>query len=255
MFSKCIGCRDGKGLGFGIRSAFQPIVDLTTGRPYAFEALVRGTHGEAASTILSRVTDANRYAFDQACRVSAIRVAVAAGILNTDAKLSINFMPNAVYSPLACIKLTLETALETGLPTNRLIFEFTENEKLDPVHVREIVRAYRALGFTTAIDDFGAGYAGLGLLANLQADAIKLDMDLIRNIDTSLPRRQIVKSLVDLCREMNLILVAEGVETKHELSALEEIGVRYVQGYLLARPLVGKLPCVADDILRLRSAA
>ncbi|WP_156502044.1 EAL domain-containing protein, partial [Erythrobacter sp. HI0063] len=94
--------------------------------------------------------------------------------------------------PLACIKLTMETALETGLPTNRLIFEFTENERLDTDHVRSIVRAYQALGFTTAIDDFGSGHAGLGLLANLQTDAIKLDMDLIRNLDTSLARRQIV---------------------------------------------------------------
>lgn len=255
MATKCTGCRDGKGLDFGIRTAFQPIVDLTTRRPYAYEALVRGTNGETAAAILSRVTDDNRYAFDQACRVNAIREAVAAGLLDTDAKLSINFMPNAVYSPLACIKLTLETALETGLPTNRLIFEFTENEKLDPSHVRGIVRAYRALGFKTAIDDFGAGHAGLGLLANLQTDAIKLDMDLIRDLDTSLPRRQIVKSMVGLCQDMNLILIAEGVETTRELETLQDAGVRYVQGYLLARPEIGVLPPLAVDVNYMRSAA
>lgn len=254
MVSKCSGCRDGKGLDFGIRTAFQPIVDLTTGRPYAFEALVRGTNGESAGEILSRVTDDNRYAFDQACRVSAIREAVAAGLLDTDAKLSINFMPNAVYSPLACIKLTMETALETGLPTNRLIFEFTEDERLDTTHVQGIVRAYQALGFKTAIDDFGSGHAGLGLLANLQTDAIKLDMDLIRNLDTSLVRRQIVKSLVGLAEEMDLMLVAEGIETENELRALRDIGVRYVQGYLFARPQIGVLPSVGEQLSAVRLA-
>ena len=254
MVSKCSGCRDGKGLDFEIRTAFQPIIDLTTGRPYAYEALVRGFNGETAGEILSRVTDDNRYAFDQACRVNAIREAVAAGLLDTDAKLSINFMPNAVYSPLACIKLTMETALETGLPTNRLIFEFTENERLDTDHLRGIVRAYQALGFTTAIDDFGSGHAGLGLLANLQTDAIKLDMDLIRNLDTSLARRQIVKSLVGLSREMGLLLVAEGIETESELRVLEDIGVRYVQGYLFARPQIGALPYAGEQIPALRIA-
>lgn len=254
MVMKCSGCRNGESLGFGIRTAFQPIFDLTTGRPYAFEALVRGTNGESAGEILSRVTDDNRYAFDQACRVNAIREAVAAGLLDTEAKLSINFMPNAVYSPLACIKLTMETALETGLPTNRLIFEFTENERLDTDHVRGIVRAYQALGLTTAIDDFGSGHAGLGLLANLQTDAIKLDMDLIRNLDTSLARRQIVKSLVDLSREMGLLLVAEGIETQDELRVLEDIGVRYVQGYLFAQPQIGALPHVGEIVPALRAA-
>lgn len=242
MVAGCAGCRDGNDLSFEIRTAFQPIVDLETGRPYAYEALVRGRNRESAADVLALVTEDNRYAFDQACRVTAIREAVAAGLLETDAKLSINFMPNAVYSPLACIRLTLQTALETGLPANRLIFEFTENERLDTAHVREIVRAYRALGFATAIDDFGAGHAGLGLLANLQTDALKLDMDLVRNVDTCPARQQILKSMVGLCDAMDLRLIAEGVETEGELAALLNIGVRFAQGYLFARPQIGILP-------------
>ncbi len=109
MRRKCKGCRGGQDLPFSIRTAFHPIADLSTGLPYAYEALLRGSNGEGAGTILSQVTDENRYAFDQACRVNAIREAVIAGILKSDAKLSINFLPNAVYSPLACIQLTLET--------------------------------------------------------------------------------------------------------------------------------------------------
>ncbi len=142
--------------------AFQPIVDVETGLPFAYEALVRGSDGQSAASVLSSVTRENRYAFDQQCRVAAIEGAVAAGILDTDARLSINFLPNAVYSPVACIQVTLASARASGLPTERLIFEFTENEQMGDVgHVRTIVDAYRRMGFATALDDFGAGHAGL----------------------------------------------------------------------------------------------
>jgi len=253
--TKCAGCRNGDVSPFSLRIAFQPIIDLHSGRPYAYEALVRGPDGEGAESVLSQVTPENRYAFDQACRVVAIRTAVAAGILETNAYLSINFLPNAVYSPVACIQLTLKTARETGLPTERLIFEFTENEKIDPGHLRGIVSAYRAMGFQTAIDDFGAGHAGLGLLANLQTDILKLDMDLIRGIDGSLPRRLIVNSLTTLGAQMGMRVVAEGVETLEELATLRDCGVRFVQGFLFAKPQLEVLASVDADVIRLAMAA
>ena len=245
MGGGCVGCREGAGWDGAIRMAFQPIVDLETGKPFAYEALVRGPRGEPAGTVLSAVTDANRYGFDQACRVAAIREAVAAGLLDTGALLSINFLPNAVYSPVACIQLTLRTAAAVGLPTGRLLFEFTENERMaDTNHVRSIIEAYRRFGFRTAIDDFGAGHAGLGLLADLQTDVLKLDMGLVRGVDASEPRQAIVAATVALCRRLRISLVAEGVETPAELRALERLGVRLVQGYLLGRPEVGRLPPV-----------
>ncbi len=217
--------------------AFQPIVDLSTGQPFAYEALVRGSGGESAADVLSRVTSDNRYAFDQRCRVAAIEGAVAAGLLSTPARLSINFLPDAVYSPLACIQLTLRTAAACGLPTDRLIFEFTENEEMgDPTHVAGIIQTYRAMGFGTALDDFGAGYAGLSLLARFQPDFLKLDMELIRGIEDSAPRRTIVASLVGMADALGLTVIAEGVETRAELTALARLGIRYVQGFLFARP-------------------
>lgn len=225
--------------------AFQPIVDGETGLPFAYEALVRGSNGEGAGEVLSRVTPENRYAFDQQCRVAAIEGAVAAGILDTSAKLSINFLPNAVYSPLACIQLTLKTARATGFPTDRLIFEFTENEEMaDTQHISGIVESYRKMGFATAIDDFGAGYAGLGLLARFQPDLIKLDMELIRAIDTSMPRRLIVESIARLCDKLGIVIIAEGVETTAEYETLRGLGIRYIQGFLLARPAFRALPHV-----------
>ncbi|MEG3166286.1 EAL domain-containing protein [Sphingomonas sp. PB2P19] len=225
--------------------AFQPIVDLRSGLPFAYEALVRGPQGESAASVLAQVTDENRYAFDQRCRVAAIEGAVKAGILDTEARLSINFLPNAVYSPAACIQLTLKTASAAGFPTNRLIFEFTENEKMvDPAHIADIVATYRKMGFGTALDDFGAGYAGLSLLARFQPDIIKLDMDLVRGVDVSTPRRMIIESMVTLCEKLGIIVIAEGIETAAEFATLQAIGIRYVQGYSFARPGFRVLPAI-----------
>lgn len=241
----CQGCRDGAALDFQFSMAFQPIMDMETGHPFAYEALVRGPAGESAWSVLSQVTEENRYAFDQQCRVKAIDAATRAGILDGPAKLSINFLPNAVYSPLACIQLTLKTAAANGFPTHRLIFEFTENEQMaDPAHVANIVASYQKMGFGTALDDFGAGHAGLNLLARFQTDLIKLDMDLIRGLDESLPRRTIVAGVVRMCAELGIDVIAEGIETEGELAALRAIGVRYIQGYLLARPGFESLPAV-----------
>jgi EAL domain-containing protein (putative c-di-GMP-specific phosphodiesterase class I) len=252
----CSGCRDGKVLDFDFSMAFQPIVDLATLQPYAYEALIRGTRGQGALEMLSMVTDENRYAFDQRCRVKAIEIAARAGILRTPARLSINFLPNAVYSPKACIQLTLKTARALDFPADRLIFEFTENEQMmDPAHVANIIASYRAMGFGTALDDFGAGHAGLNLLARFQPDTVKLDMELIRGIDSSLSRRMIVRGILGMCEGMGLRLIAEGVETEDELAALRELGIGYAQGYLFARPGFETLPQINGAGLPARRVA
>ncbi len=241
----CQGCRDGAGLDFNFSMAFQPIVDLIDGVPFAYEALVRGPAGEGAASVLSKVSNANRYAFDQQCRVKAIECAAAAGLIETGARLSINFLPNAVYSPAACIQLTLKTAKAVAFPTERLIFEFTENEEMaEPDHVAKIIATYRQMGFGTALDDFGAGYAGLNLLARFQPDIIKLDMELVRGLDASLPRRMIVDGVVKMCKSLGVTVVAEGIETAGELETLRAIGVRYIQGFYFAEPAFEALPVV-----------
>ena len=102
------------------------------------------------------------------------------------------------------------------------------------------MESYRAFGFTTAIDDFGAGYAGLTLLADLRPDILKIDMALVRGIDTSVARRSIVANLLRTATELGIRCIAEGVETAEELATLRQIGVRLCQGYFLGRPaLIG----------------
>ncbi len=223
--------------------SFQPIVDVEAARVYAYEALVRGLNNEPAGLILSQVTQENRYSFDQNCRVKALTLASRLGLQATPAKLSINFMPGAVYSPAACIQLTLKTALSLSFPLDRLIFEITEAEEVrDRQHLVNIVAEYHKHGFQMALDDFGAGYSGLNLLADLGPDIVKLDMDLTRNIDQRPAALTILRSMVHLGRSLNMTLVAEGIETVAEYQALRESGIRLMQGYLLAKPAFEKLP-------------
>ena len=236
MAAGCEGCRDGAGFEQPFSMAFQPIVDIATGEVFAHEALVRGPNGEGAQTILSAIEDSNRYAFDQQCRVKAIELATGLNLVKDGARLSINFMPNAVYEPRACIRLTLATALRTGFPVDKIIFEFTEDEKLDTAHILNILRTYRAMGFKTAIDDFGAGFAGLSLLTKFQPDIVKLDMELIRGIDQDGVKRRIVEHMIRLLDDLEITTICEGVETLDELATLRDLGVRLIQGYVLARP-------------------
>jgi len=237
----CNGCRDGAGFDTPITMAFQPIVDTSTGLVFAHEALVRGVGGEGAGVILAQVSQSNRYAFDQQCRVKAIELAAELKMADQGANLSINFLPNAVYEPRACIRLTLAAAMRTGFPINRIIFEFTEAERLDTDHILHILRSYRAMGFQTAIDDFGAGYAGLGLLSKFQPDIVKLDMDLIRDIDTSTVKQTIVGSILGMLRDLGVTPLCEGVETVGEYELLRSLGVDLMQGYLLAKPALAAL--------------
>ena len=237
----CAGCR-GDRFDTPIAMAFQPILDAT-GRVFAHEALVRGTGGEGAGEILSRVTEANRYAFEQLCRITAIDTAAGLGLRDSGAMLSINFSPNAIYEPVRCLRTSLDAARRAGLPNHMILFEITENERLrDPRHLRDIVSSYRGMGFKVAIDDFGAGHSNLDLLAGFQPDLIKLDMHLTRGIDSDPVRQAILRSMIGLCRELGITLVAEGVEQVAEYRTLRALGVALFQGYLFARPGLRMLP-------------
>lgn len=256
MSIQCNGCRDGAAFQLPFSMAFQPIVDIRTEKIFAHEALVRGPNGEGAASVLSQVEADNRYPFDQQCRVKAIELASQLYNRDEEVRLSINFMPNAVYEPRACIRLTLATAMRTGFPLDRIIFEFTEDEQLDAKHVLHILRTYRDMGFKTAIDDFGAGHSGLGLLTQFQPDIVKLDMALIRGIDTDPVRRTIVKHTLRMLDDLQIVPICEVVETIGELEALRDLGVSLIQGYLLAKPSFEQLADpVPAQTLRCKAAA
>lgn len=230
----CEECIKGGALDFDFKMAFQPIVDIRTKSIFSQEALVRGLGGEPAGTILGKVNDKNRYRFDQVCRVKAIE---AAARLHVDSYVNINFIPGAIYNPQTCIRTTLDAAEKFGFKKSRIIFEVTEGEKIsDHQHLINIFAEYKKHGFLTAIDDFGAGYAGLNLLAEFQPDIIKLDMALIRSIDKHRVRSIIVDAILRVCEEIGIQVIAEGVETAEEFHHLAAKGIYLFQGYYFARP-------------------
>lgn len=230
----CGECINGSLLGFDFTMALQPIVNTSANRIWAHEALVRGLNNEPSGHVFANVNDGNRYRFDQACRVKAIKLA---SELSIDTMLSINFMPNAVYKPELCIRTTLMAAEQYNFPIEQIIFEITEGEKVEDYdHLKAIVQYYQKSGFKTAIDDFGAGYSGLNMLADMQTDIVKLDMALVRNIDTDKIRQTIIRGILQVCDDLNIRVIAEGVESREELKTLQSMGIELFQGYYFARP-------------------
>lgn len=230
---KCSACTE-TGVVFPFTMAFQPIVDLVENKVDAYEALVRGPAGEGAQIVLGQVSEINRYAFDQACRVKAIEMA---SKLKIGCRLNINFLPNAVYEPKACIRLTLETARRNGFQLGRLTFEFIETEEIkDNDHILSIINEYRRHGFQIALDDFSTGYSGLSRLAILKPDIIKLDRALIKDCDKDRVRLAIAASIIALGTEIGIKIVVEGVERLGEVTALREAGARFMQGFYFAKP-------------------
>lgn len=241
----CEQCLEGAGLGFDFTMAFQPIVNTTSKQIFAYESLVRGLNNETAGEILKRVDDTNRYRFDQACRVKAVKLATE---LAMSTFLSINFMPNAVYQPELCIRTTLEAAKKYNFPIEHIIFEITEGEKVDDIsHLKEIIQYYKQRRFKTAIDDFGAGYSGLNLLAEIQTDFIKLDMALTKNINQDKIRQAIVKGIVQTSTELSSTIIAEGIESYEELTTLQSFGIELFQGYYFAKPAFQALETVPQS--------
>ncbi len=249
---RCQACRIEVGVP-PFTMAFQPIVNIDTGQAYAYEALVRPPGGGSAADVLSLINETNRYAFDQSCRVKAIELAAR---LEMDAFLSINFLPNAVYQPAACLQKTFEAARKFGFPLHHLIFEVTENEQARNIgHLQAIFEEYKRHGMVTAIDDFGAGHSGLAMLADFQPDIVKIDMGLTRKIHVDRVRFAITRSIVLLCDALNISVVAEGIESVEEAVALRQLGVRLFQGFILARPALEALPRMPESVLAQIDAA
>lgn len=236
-----IGCnRCAVDLPFKFTFAFQPIVNVKTKTMFGYEALVRGCDGSSAWSILSQVNDDNRYMFDQACRVTAIRLAAK---LELDSILSINFLPNAVYEPAHCIRSTLLAAKEYNFPIEKLMFEITESEQVhDAVHLTKIFKHYAEQGFVTAIDDFGAGHAGLNLLSSFQPRVMKIDMELVRDVHEITVKQIIVDSLLTMCMRLGITPLAEGIEKLEEVNYFKSRGVELMQGFFFAKPGFETLP-------------
>ena len=212
--------------------AFQPIVESRTGRVFAYEALMRSgerslPHPGAvidAAERLDRLPELGRRVRDLAAEAFAKAP--------PDVLLFVNLHTRDLLDP---------ALYEAGAPltriADRVVLEITERTAIDDISdVRVRVNSLRRHGYRIAIDDLGAGYAGLSSFVALEPEIVKLDMSLVRDVHTSPLRQRLVGSMAGLCREMGLRVVAEGVEIPEERDCMIQFGCDLLQGYLFAKP-------------------
>ncbi len=218
---------------------FQPIVDIQTNEIFAYEALTRGVlpNGELMypDVLFSKSTrnDMN-FTLDRMCREVALKTTA---VKKIDAKVFINFIPTSIYDPEFCLASTVKWAKQLDFDPKNIVFEVVETQNVkDKEHLKTILNFYRDKGFLIALDDVGEGYSSLNMIIDIKPDIIKVDRNIIENIDRDNMKQSIYKALRTICIENGIKLLAEGVETPYELEKIKEIGVDYAQGYYFAKP-------------------
>ncbi|MGC9155678.1 MAG: EAL domain-containing protein [Ferrimicrobium sp.] len=222
-----------------LETHFQPIVSVESSQVIAYEALSRGrSRSGALISPLRLFSYAQKmdaiFFLDRLSRETAIATAAK---IELDGRIFINFLPNAIYDPRQCLRTTLAIAEQHQFDPSRIVFEVTESQQiLDFAHLKRIFRYYRSHGFQVALDDVGSGYAGLNTIAGLLPDVIKIDRELIADIDSEPLKRALVGGLIQAVRSEGIEVVAEGVETVAELSCVIDLGATLIQGFIFAKP-------------------
>lgn len=207
---------------------FQPIVSLADGRTIAYEALARFP-GDPAHTPDRWFADAWHVDLGIPLELLAVRAAIEAlPLLPEEAALCVNVSPETVATP------GFREAL--GNAAHRVIAEITEHRRLEEADFGRRLAPLRAAGGRVAVDDFGAGHASLSQVLAVSPDWIKLDLTLTRRLDESPMARALAAALVSFAREVGIGVIAEGVEDERQVATLEELGIRFAQGYLFGRP-------------------
>lgn len=230
-------------------SVFQPIVrcpSLLEGHAakppeiYAYECLVRANvDGRVAypGTMLELARGADLlFQFDLAARRAAL---LGAAQHQISTRIFINFSPNAIFNPYSCLDSTVQMVDELGFRREQIVFEIIESERLPEMpHLKRIVSFYREQGFGVALDDVGSGYSSLSVLLELRPDFVKLDRELIRDVNADAGKALVTRKLMETACDLGMQIIAEGVENEAELAWLAAQGAHYMQGYFFARPAV-----------------
>lgn len=221
-------------------SHFQPIVSCNAPQEaFAYECLLRGCEKDGTLVYPDRLFGAALAAdllfhLDRAARITAVR---SAARHNLGTLVFINFNPSSIYDPVYCLRTTLDAVRASGMTPDQIVFEVVESsEAHDPDHLVNVMSFYRERGFRVALDDLGAGYSSLNLLTRLKPDFVKLDVQLIRGVDTDPYKGQVAAQIFEMARKLGVRTIAEGVETEAEWLWTRDNGADYVQGYFFARP-------------------
>jgi diguanylate cyclase (GGDEF)-like protein len=225
-------------LGEGLTSVYQPIVDLGTGDIFAYEALTRGPRGtgfESPATLFAIADEVDlTVELDRACFRGALRNAMT---LEPVHRLFVNLLPMSFYDS-AFIEIEVGNLLSAaGLTPANIVFEITERLAIENfASFKRALAAYTAMGFGVAIDDVGTRHSNLETVMSLRPHFIKISDVLVRGIARSTVKREMLRSLRHIAETIDAVMVAEGIEHVEDVLALRDLGLRYGQGYYMARP-------------------
>ncbi len=235
-----------------IRTVFQPIISLRDGAVFGYEALSRGPQGtemESPGMLFEYAQKYNKlWELELLCRTKAIE---AASVLKIQCKLFLNVNPSVMHDIKFKQGFTKDYLSQYSIHAEDVIFEITENEAIGNLtDFMKTIRNYKDQNYKIAIDDAGAGYSGLNLISDICPHFIKIDMNLIRDIDKDVTKQSLVRSMREFAALSNTYLIAEGIETESELLKLIEIGIDYGQGFFIQKPLPSLFP-IAPDVLKM----
>ncbi len=223
-----------------IRTLVHPVIKLDDMSVIGYEALSRGPEGgefERPDKLFKVAYDSDLVMqLERLCRKQAIQTATA---LQPDRLMFLNIEPESIGDPELRDAMFTSILADASITPDRIVLEITERTAIiDFPTFRSTLEYLRALGFSVAVDDAGAGFGSLQVLAEVRPEWLKIDISLVRGVDSDDVRRELMHSLVMFAERMDVKLVAEGIETEAELAALREIGVAYGQGFLFSRPVL-----------------
>jgi len=222
----------------GLHSLFQPIISLSERRIVGFEALSRGPSNSPLHSPIALFAVARQAGrlneLEIACRESACRRFHEQQL---PGKLFLNVSPESLLEAAHQPGRTLQLLKDFGIPPSQVVIELTEQTPIDDFQLlQNALNHYRAMGFSIALDDLGAGYSSLRLWSELRPDYVKIDRHFIDGIHQDALKREFVGSIMQIAKASRARVIAEGIELPEELAVLTDMGVDLVQGYLLCRP-------------------
>ncbi|MCA9510905.1 MAG: EAL domain-containing protein [Myxococcota bacterium] len=221
-----------------VTSVYEPIVAVESKTVFGYEALARGPQGTELHSPLAMFRTAEEeglvFELDCLCRASGLKGAVG---LPEGTKLFLNIRPTTIHDPNFRAERLIRTLDECALSPSDVVFEVSEQESIANFEAfKEIRDYYRDLGFQFALDDTGAGYAGLEALVEISPEFVKVDRSFVSGIDQDPTRRTLLAALQDVCSGSNARIIAEGLDTLEELETLGELGIAFGQGWLFGKP-------------------
>lgn len=237
-----------------MNTLFQPIISLNEGCTIGFEILNRPVFSKQFPTTDSFYNYVGKSQdvflverFLRNLSIEKFSKQVETLHVHKDQLIFLNILPQALMDPNFRSDLSIEFLQKHRISPYQIVLELTEQEAFDNItHLEHLIDHYRSQGFRIALDDIGSGYNSLKTLVRVKPDFIKLDKELIRNIDKHPEKQNLVEILMEFASQSDTNIIAEGIESKHELHFLQKRGVPLGQGYVLGKPLEtlskGQLP-------------